>query len=165
MNKNVIDAYIRFSPEEPMWRLTCVYGEPRVENRHQFWSKLQDLKSQSDLPWLVLGDFNEALWQFEHFSRVPRAENQMMAFLDTLQICGLSDLGFIGLPYTYDNKRQGHNNVKVRLDRAVADRTWRNLYSEAEVNHIITPCSEHLMILVKFQQEQRMPPRHIVTTI
>jgi hypothetical protein len=26
MNKNFIDAYIRMSPDEPMWRITCVYG-------------------------------------------------------------------------------------------------------------------------------------------
>jgi hypothetical protein len=43
----------------------------------------------------------------------------MMAFRDTLQVCGLVDLGFTGVPFTYDNKRQGNKNVKVRLDRAI----------------------------------------------
>jgi hypothetical protein len=26
MNNFFIDAYIRMSPDEPMWRITCVYG-------------------------------------------------------------------------------------------------------------------------------------------
>lgn len=57
---------------------------------------------------------------FEHMSATPRAESQMIAFRDTLETCGLVDLGFVGVPFTYDNKRAGARNVRVRLDRAVA---------------------------------------------
>lgn len=40
---------------------------------------------------------------------------------DALNDCDLVDLGFVGLPFTYDNGKEGMANVKVRLDRAVAD--------------------------------------------
>jgi hypothetical protein len=63
-----IDVHVRISEDDPVWRLTCVYGELRVENRHNMWSTMCNLKQQSDLPWCVLGDFNEAMWAFEHFS-------------------------------------------------------------------------------------------------
>jgi hypothetical protein len=53
-------------------------------------------------------------------------------------MCGLVDLSFMGASFTYDNKRQGNRNVKVRLDRAVADNNWRNLYSDYEVKHIVS---------------------------
>lgn len=53
----------------------------------------------------------------------------MQAFQDTLNLCELCDIGFKGVPYTYDNKREGWNNVKVRLDRAVADDKWRDLFA------------------------------------
>jgi hypothetical protein len=33
INERYIDAYVRDSPSAPQWRLTCVYGEPRVEDR------------------------------------------------------------------------------------------------------------------------------------
>jgi hypothetical protein len=92
------------------------------------WSLLRSLKNESDLPWCVIGDFNEAMWSFEHFSVTPRPESQMLAFRDTLETCGLVDLGFTGLPFTYDNKRKGRRNVRVRLDRAVADNRWRNIF-------------------------------------
>lgn len=72
-----IDAYVRLSPDGPLWHATFVYGEPRVENRHNMWSMLRSLRNSSRLPWLVIGDFNEALWQFEHFSSHPRGEPQM----------------------------------------------------------------------------------------
>lgn len=114
------DALVRLNVDAEQWRVTFVYGEPRVENRHLMWSKLQSLKNVSDRPWLVIGDFNEALWDFEHLSASPRPEQQMIAFRDTLEVCGLVDLGFSGIPFTYDNLRAGVSNVKVRLDRATA---------------------------------------------
>lgn len=128
MNERHIDAYVRSSLDDDMWRLTCVYGEPRVEDRHHMWELLQQLRGQVDVPWLVMGDFNEAMWQFEHFSSRPRNETQMLAFRDTLELCGLVDLGFSGVPYTFDNKQREPKNVKVRLDRAVANFVWRDRF-------------------------------------
>jgi hypothetical protein len=133
INERVIDAYVCLSPNAPKWRLTCVYGEPRVENRHLMWDALRNLKTNSDLPWLVIGDFNEALWQEEHLSYTPRPTNQMDAFREVLFDCNLTDLGFAGVPYTYDNKRQGKANVQVRLDRAVASSEWRDLFADSHV--------------------------------
>lgn len=74
----------------------------------------------------------------------------MQAFRDVLQTCQLVDLGFSGVPHTYDNKRQGSANVKVRLDRALADESWRDIFTNAQVVHLISPCSDHSPILVKF---------------
>jgi hypothetical protein len=79
INEHYIDAYVRASPSSPQWRLTCVYGEPRVENRQCMWDNLKLLKTVSDLPWMVMGNFNEGMWQQEHFSCTPRAENHMVA--------------------------------------------------------------------------------------
>ena len=115
-----IDAQVQVGQNAEKWRITCVYGEPRVENRHIMWEKLQNLKTTSDLPWLVVGDFNEAMWDFEHQSETPRPAGQMINFQDALEACGLTDLGFSGHPFTYDNRRSGRANVQVRLDRAVA---------------------------------------------
>jgi hypothetical protein len=64
------------------------------------WDHLKALKASSSLPWVVLGDFNEALWQYEHFSARQRPEPQMAAFRDCLQICELKDIGFSVLSYT-----------------------------------------------------------------
>jgi hypothetical protein len=155
MNKNYIDAYVRVSQNAPLWRLTCVYGEPRVENRHSFWEALQNLCMESDLPWLIFGDFNECLWPEEHFSGTPRPVRQMEDFRDALNICHLHDLGFSGTPYTYDNKRKGSANVRVRLDRAVATHSWRDLFCDTTVQHLVSPCSDHQPILINLMQEQR----------
>lgn len=126
---------------------TC---EPQVENRHRMWSMLNTIRQSSNLPWMVTSDFNEALWHFEQFSRTPRNESQMQAFRDVMQICELRDFGFKGLPHTYDNRREGWNNVKVRLDHAIADDRWRDIVTNAQVVHLVSPCSDHCPILLNF---------------
>lgn len=97
---------------------------------------LQDLKGRSDLPWLVVGDFNEAMWSFEHFSSTPRPVQQMLDFREALETSELADLGFVGVPYTYDNKRGGAANVKVRLDRGTTTSDWRNIFGAAMVSQV-----------------------------
>jgi hypothetical protein len=43
-------VHVRITEDAPVWRLTCVYGEPRTENRHEMWNLMRKLKMQSDLP-------------------------------------------------------------------------------------------------------------------
>jgi hypothetical protein len=69
-------------------------------------------------PWILMGDFNEAMRQYEHFSETPRPERQMMDFREVLSHCDLHDLGFSGLLWTYNNNQGGDRNVRVRLDRS-----------------------------------------------
>lgn len=84
MDERYIDAYVSAAAGVPPWRLTCVYGKPRTEDRHYMWSLLRDLHHQADMPWAVIGDFIEAMWGFEHFSETPRSASQMIDFRDVL---------------------------------------------------------------------------------
>jgi hypothetical protein len=51
-----------------------------------------------------MGDFNEAMWQDEHFSQTPRLKRLMLDFREVLSHCDLHSLGFVGTPWTFDNK-------------------------------------------------------------
>jgi hypothetical protein len=78
------------------WRASFVNGEPRVQDRHLMWNLLKRIKPMQSAPWVMIGDFNEALWGFEHFSLHKRAEHQMEDFQDVLSQCNLHDIGFQG---------------------------------------------------------------------
>jgi hypothetical protein len=108
-----IDVSIREGPNFVPWRATFIYGEPRVEDRHRIWEILQRLKTRSPDPWLVIGDFNEAMWQHEHLSQTRRGERQMAAFREVLDFCNLRDIGFSGVPWTYDNRKEGARMSKL----------------------------------------------------
>ena len=60
----------------------------------------------------------------------------MMDFREVLSHCDLHDLGFSGLPWTYNNNQGGNRNVRVRLDRGVANTDWSALFPDAAVQHL-----------------------------
>ena len=91
-----------------------------MANREDSWSVLRHLSSQFNLPWVCIGDFNEITKLSEKLGRALRPEYQMQNFSDCLDVCGLKDLGYSGLPYTWCNRRFGGQMVRVRLDRALA---------------------------------------------
>jgi exonuclease III len=157
LNSRVIDVMVRDHEKAINWRCTFVYGEPRTHLRHLFWNLLKDLKHMQKAPWLMLGDFNEALWPHEHFSKRKRNEKQMMQFRNTLSYCNLYDLGFQGLPWTYDNKQKGDKNVRVRLDRAVACPAWFNLFPNYHVRHLVSSRSDHCPILIQLDLKIAVP--------
>lgn len=119
-----IDTLIKGFDDSASWRGTFVYGEPKTQDRHLMWELLCRIKNRSLAPWLMVGDFNETMWSFEQFSSKRRPERQMLDFREVLSHCDVYDLGFVGTPWTYDNKQSGERNVKVRLDRVLASLQW-----------------------------------------
>jgi len=59
------------------------------------------------------------------------------------------DLGFIGLPYTWDNRQQGRDNVKVRLDRGLATAAFLDLFNDVKVHHVQTTESDHCCLVLE----------------
>lgn len=77
----------------------------------------------------------------------------MEIFREALNDCDLTDLGFVGLPCIYDNARRGADNVKVRLDRAVADTEWRDMFGEARLYHLVSSRSDHCLLFLEVRKE------------
>ena len=89
-----------------------MYGEPRWEDKHMTWDKIRELNAQHNLPWAIIGDLNEILFNHEKEGGNLRPHNRMQAFRDVLDDCGLIDLGFTGEPFTWKRGR-----IRERLDR------------------------------------------------
>jgi hypothetical protein len=71
------------------------------------WKLLERLKTCFYAPWLVIGDFNAVMWNFEHFSSHRRPARRMLDFHEVLSHCDLHDPGFAGLPWTSSIKKPG----------------------------------------------------------
>ena len=143
-----IDLYICKS-DESRWRCTCVYGEPKATQRYVMWELLRRIKLLGSGPWFMVGDFNEAMWQYEYFYRNKRLPKLMANFWEVLSMCNLFDLGFHGVPWTYDNKQEGNQKVKVRLDRAWACPQWSSIFPHCKVSHIIYSRSDHYPLYIQ----------------
>ncbi|XP_074298024.1 uncharacterized protein LOC141628826 [Silene latifolia] len=129
------------------WRMTGFYRWPSISNRHLSWQLLRLLASQSQQPWICLGDFNEILFSTEMVGG-SRPQWQMNQFRDAVDDCGLRDLSFKGYGFTYDNGQAGADNRQSRIDRAMVTNEWAKLFPYAKLIHLEREWSDHAPIKV-----------------
>ena len=43
------------------WLISAIYASSRLAERHILWNNLKTVAQLHNLPWLMLGDFNEVL--------------------------------------------------------------------------------------------------------
>jgi hypothetical protein len=88
------------------------------------------------------------MWQEEHFSRIALSERLILDFREVLSHCDLHDIGFVGTPWTFDNKQNRYLNVKVRVDRIVASLAWSYISLDHRLRHISSSRSDQCPILI-----------------
>lgn len=93
-----------------------------------------------NMPWLAFGDFSEILSPKEKLGGRPIKWSRALCFNDMLNNCCLTDLGFTGPQLTWSNLRSAQELIQERLDRVVANPSWRQLFPNAEVRHF--PCTQ-----------------------
>jgi hypothetical protein len=56
---------------------------------------------------------------------------------------------FHGYAYTWDNKREGSENIQVRLDRGTATASFLHMFPHSSVEHVATEESDHMALVIK----------------
>ena len=133
------------------WFLTCFYGWLEAQQKEKSWKLLEYLRTFVEGLWMVVRDFNAFLHGSEKKSRRPPQTSQVNAFREALESCHLQDLGFKGYPCTWNNKRPGAANTKIRLDRGVANEAWLGKFPLSKITHLSTHVSNHLPLLLQVQ--------------
>ena len=78
----------------------------------------------------------------------------MRSFHEVVDFCSFQDLGWIGVPFTWDNKQHGRANVKARLDRVLGNGDFLSLYAYTFVKHISSTASDHCYVLAELRTVQ-----------
>jgi hypothetical protein len=91
-----------------------------------------------------------------------RSEAQISAFRECLQDCELSDLGYEGPKYTRSNRQECDDNVKVHLDRAIANGGFSSMFEDCSVENLITTTSDHYGILISLMGSSRVGMQRLV---
>ncbi|XP_074293729.1 uncharacterized protein LOC141620871 [Silene latifolia] len=72
-----------------------------------------------------------------------RAQWQMNNFRAAVEDYGLRDLDFEGYDFTYNNGQEGDDNRQCRLDRAMMNETWRDLFPYAKLTQLDREWLDH----------------------
>lgn len=125
------------------WRMTCYYGFPERTRRREAWEFIQLLANKSNLPWLIIGDFNDMLTAADKKGRHDHPTFLLDGFRRTIEDCALVELDLEGGNYTWEKSRGTENWVRERLDRAFASNARWHIFPlcKLSVHHAI--CSDH----------------------
>lgn len=142
------EMYFKIQVHSALFILIALYASLKFSIRKILWNKLEQILEFINLPWLIMGDFNEIANQNEKFGGRPPNRIKFETFNLFLQKAKLIDLGFSGPKYTWTNCTQDGSLIRTRIDRAHANAEWINLFPETKVYHLPRLRSNHNPILL-----------------
>ena len=109
---------------DPIWLISAIYARPRLSKRRILWDNLKVVVQLHNLPWLMLGGFNEVLSSEDKFGGNRVNLNRALQFKECLDDCNMLDLGFVRPKYTWTNRRPISDLILKRIDRCFANASW-----------------------------------------
>lgn len=147
LNDQMIMAAISCQGRNP-FLLSIIYASPNPSFRLQLWEYIKTLGTLIDVPWLLLGDFNQVVAACDKRGGRPFRPSKAQPLIDMIQECHLLDLGFQGPQFTWTNGRKGLANIRERIDRAWCNLAWHHHFESAWVRHVVRAHSDHHSILL-----------------
>ncbi|XP_042944830.1 uncharacterized protein LOC122278715 [Carya illinoinensis] len=107
-----------------------------------------------------MGDFNEITSHGEKWGGLPRSFRQMEEFRQSLAVCNLGDISYVGSHYTWCNNREGTGFTKERLDRGLVNCAWHDDFDSNLVTILPTLCSDHNPLYISSKATDPTPRTH-----
>lgn len=146
-SKNHIDLEVVVSGMQP-WRLTGLYGEPDRSQRRKTWDLLRHLARDLNLSWCVIGDLNNVISQNDKRGGASYPRWLIEDFNEALSDMGLTDMNIVGHQYTWERGGGSEDWTEVRLDRALTNSSWLELFPLAKLYNLEGSTSDHSPLLL-----------------
>nr|XP_023893056.1 uncharacterized protein LOC112005040 [Quercus suber] len=130
------------------WLLSSIYDSPKFKERQVFWDNIYSVFVLHNLPWAIVGDFNDVLNGLEKLGGNPINLHCSMAYSNCKNFCNMIDLGFFGPIFTWTNRREITALIQQRIDRCWANPSWNLAFSDANVTHLPRTSSVHCSLLL-----------------
>ncbi|XP_074315625.1 uncharacterized protein LOC141651829 [Silene latifolia] len=131
-----------------LWYLVLFYGAPSVSLRASVFEDLEQWLVTCQLPFLIIGDFNQVGYACDKLSSSQRPIAGAEDFnLWTIRN-ELVDIPFKGPRFTWCNNRKGDKRVYERLDKALGSKDWLSLFPDTGIKHYPIQISDHAPIEV-----------------
>ncbi|KAJ8430790.1 hypothetical protein Cgig2_003232 [Carnegiea gigantea] len=143
--ESILPKLAKWEGDDTAWRFSGIYGWPETHFKWRTGQLIFDLKSHSDLPWLIGGDLNKICYHGEKLGGPHKSQTAIDNFREAFLDNDLHDMGFSGYEYTWCNYQKDRND----LIAFCADTDWTIIFPNACVTHVDFDMSDHIPILLK----------------
>ena len=149
-NQQIIHAFISSTDHSVSFEASFIYGLNTVHDRRLLWRDMRLIGASSNgNPWICLGDFNVVLQQQDIFGGNQGRDRGIEEFTDIIYSTCLVDLRFIGLYFTWNNKRTNQEQfIMKKLDRVLINQSWLDKFPTAFAEFLPPGISDHSPALV-----------------
>ena len=92
--------------------------------------------------------------QHEKIGGATRKKKQMNDFRLALKICNLSDMGYKGAKFTWNNCQNNRDFIEEQLDKMVGNNEWCRPFSDVTVQILLAKASDHKPLLITILREK-----------
>ncbi|KAH0697937.1 hypothetical protein KY289_015419 [Solanum tuberosum] len=127
--------------------VSFIYAKCKEHMRRPPWDTLLHYANM-DIPWCTIGDFN-VITNIEEKLVVMHYNMKSFEFISVIEACGLIDLSFTRLPFTWCNQRAAQARVWKRLDRSMVNDKWLKVMPQTTIEHLPSVGSDHSPLLME----------------
>ncbi|XP_057733782.1 uncharacterized protein LOC130948943 [Arachis stenosperma] len=110
-----------------------VYLSSNDQHRMAQFAELTSVTQQFDGKIVLMGDFNAISNQLEKEGGGAKSPSSIETFNCFIDDNSLIDIGMVGRPFTWSNRRRGDELIQERLDRFLVGVDWQQLYPNATI--------------------------------
>ncbi|RYQ90696.1 hypothetical protein Ahy_B09g096724 [Arachis hypogaea] len=152
------DNYIKARIEDKkgnIWYCNFVYGNPVFSRRKESWKDITSSNNHRDMPQLFIGDFNDVLAQEEKVRLHPKPQNQVREFRYFVDANALMDIELKGGRFTWFSNPRNGVITRERIDRALANWVWRNMFQHATLTAMPAISFDHCPIILNLEPKNK----------
>ncbi|XP_026417576.1 uncharacterized protein LOC113313068 [Papaver somniferum] len=141
----MIHVVTRIGQSKPKVLVTFMYGSTHTDKKHEQWELTVRISENSMQLWLVIGVLNFHLHDFFDSSNMINDDKYIR---DKANVCGLMDLGYAGMNFTWSSNNMGTSSRKSRIDMSLGNHNWCINFPYARLQHLVQAGSDHRPIIL-----------------
>lgn len=130
------------------WLFVGFYGPSYYSKEKKAWGNLFALLESRQGLWAVMGDFNFIVNEEEQLGGIKGGSSAINYLKELLFELNAVDLGYSRNKFTWARGKWGKASIKRRLDRGMANISWRFAYPRATITHLGAIKCDHAPILL-----------------
>ncbi|KAK1434369.1 hypothetical protein QVD17_00108 [Tagetes erecta] len=159
INPKAMHLQIFFKLDKRKLFCSVVYAANYYVHRRELWASLcrHSLVVKGE-PWVMMGDFNSALFSHDSYTGSSSSTIGMREFMECVNQIRMFDVNRSGMHFTWNQKPKQGNGVFKKIDRVMANVRFTDIYPTAGAIFQPNGISDHSPCILRIPEVERSKP-------